>query len=98
MIELVDAPEMTRQEIISEIARLQKMLFLIDMDIPPKLSGRQADIYRHLLLGKSNAEIASAIGITEKSVKQTLTIVFLKLGVKNRHSLIVKHFANSKKT
>ncbi len=48
------------------------------------LTGREGDVARLLLKGLSNAEIASATRIGEKTVKQYVTQVFQKAHVKSR--------------
>ncbi len=48
------------------------------------LTGREDEVARLLLKGLSNAEIARAAGIGEKTVKQYVTQVFQKANVKSR--------------
>ena len=52
-----------------------------------RLSSRQQEIARLVSGGASNREIASHLGITEKTVKAYLTAVFQKLGLSRRVQL-----------
>lgn len=49
-----------------------------------KLSGRQLDVLRKAVEGKSNKVIARELGISEGTVKAHLAAAFRALGVKNR--------------
>ncbi len=51
------------------------------------LTVRQGEIVRLLTGGYSNKEIASQLGVAEKTVKAHLTSVFRKLGLSNRLQL-----------
>lgn len=48
------------------------------------LSARELDVLRHLGRGLSNQELATALGISETTVKAHLRAVFAKLNVTNR--------------
>ena len=50
----------------------------------PRLSNRERDVLRLLVAGKSNKEIASALHVTERTVKFHVTSIFNKLGAENR--------------
>jgi DNA-binding NarL/FixJ family response regulator len=50
----------------------------------PRLSPRERDVLRALVSGKSNKEIASTLGVTERTVKFHVTSIFNKLGAENR--------------
>jgi DNA-binding NarL/FixJ family response regulator len=53
-----------------------------------RLSAREIDILRQLALGKSNKEIASALGISDQTVKAHVKALLLKLNVRGRtHAL-----------
>ena len=54
------------------------------------LTPREKDTLRQLALGRSNKEIASALGIGEETVKSHVASVFAKLQVENRAQAIVK--------
>lgn len=48
------------------------------------LTGREADVLLWVAQGKSNGDIATILGMSEKTVKQHLGSVFQKLGVEGR--------------
>ena len=48
------------------------------------LSNREMEVLSHLTRGKSNKEIASLLGISDQTVKNHLTNILRKLGVKDR--------------
>jgi DNA-binding NarL/FixJ family response regulator len=50
----------------------------------PRLSPRERDVLRLLVEGKSNKEIAAALGVAERTVKFHVTSIFNKLGAENR--------------
>lgn len=51
---------------------------------PIRLSPRERELVRGLLAGKTNRDIAEALGLTEKTVKHYMTNLMSKLKVKNR--------------
>jgi DNA-binding CsgD family transcriptional regulator len=55
----------------------------------PSLTNREAAVAALVATGSSNADIASALGMTEGTVKAHLTKVYAKLGVRNRTQLAV---------
>ena len=56
----------------------------------PPLTAREREVVEHVLAGESNAEIAAALGMSEKTVKTHLTHVYAKLGVRSRTELTVR--------
>jgi DNA-binding CsgD family transcriptional regulator len=52
------------------------------------LSRRKREVLEQLLMGKSNRDIASALGVTEKTVKNNLYHMYQILRVKSRAQLI----------
>ena len=56
----------------------------------PHFSEREVDILRLIVQGKKNKDIALELGIAEQTVKNHITKIFLKLGVKNRTEAAVK--------
>jgi DNA-binding CsgD family transcriptional regulator len=52
------------------------------------LTERERDVVRWLRLGKTNAQIASRVGMSESTVKHYLTGIFEKLEVLNRAQLV----------
>jgi DNA-binding NarL/FixJ family response regulator len=51
---------------------------------PQHLSQREAEIVDHLVKGRTNAEIARSLGISEKTVKNHVNHVYAKLHTRNR--------------
>jgi len=51
------------------------------------LSAREREIAQRVMLGESNKEIARGLDIAERTVKAHLTVVFEKLGVRDRLQL-----------
>jgi DNA-binding NarL/FixJ family response regulator len=49
-----------------------------------RLSRREAEIVDHLVRGRTNAEIARSLGISEKTVKNHVNHVYAKLHTRNR--------------
>jgi len=56
----------------------------------PPLTAREREVVEHVLAGESNAEIAAALGMSEKTVKTHLTHVYAKVGVRSRTELTVR--------
>jgi DNA-binding NarL/FixJ family response regulator len=51
---------------------------------PFELTRRELDVLRHLAAGRSNAEIAKALFVSEATVKSHVGRLFSKLGCSNR--------------
>jgi DNA-binding NarL/FixJ family response regulator len=56
----------------------------------PELTSRECDILELLARGSANREIASRLGITDKTVRNHLSSVFLKLQVNDRTAAALK--------
>ena len=56
----------------------------------PELTSRECDILELLAQGSANREIASRLGITDKTVRNHLSSVFLKLQVNDRTAAALK--------
>jgi DNA-binding NarL/FixJ family response regulator len=54
------------------------------------LTARETEVLRHIALGRSNREIASALGVGEETVKTHVTHLLGKLAVENRAQAIVQ--------
>lgn len=54
-----------------------------------KLSAREDQIVQFLLSGKTNKEIASRLGITERTVKHYMTVLMQKLNARNRVEVVL---------
>jgi DNA-binding NarL/FixJ family response regulator len=55
----------------------------------PSLTPREAGILDCIARGLDNAQIATQLGISEKTVRNNITSIFDKLGVENRAKAIV---------
>lgn len=53
-----------------------------------RLSSREDEVVDMIVKGFSNAEIASRLGVTEKTIKFHLTNIYAKKGVLSRAQLI----------
>ena len=56
----------------------------------PELTDRERGILDHLARGSANRDIASRLGISEKTVRNHLSSVFLKLQVNDRTAAALK--------
>jgi len=56
----------------------------------PELTGRERGVLDHLARGSANRDIASRLGISEKTVRNHLSSVFLKLQVNDRTAAALK--------
>ena len=54
-----------------------------------KFSMREDQIVRLLLRGKTNKEIAIALNISEKTVKNYMTVLMQKLNARNRLEVVI---------
>lgn len=54
----------------------------------PRLSPREREVLRLVAAGRSNKEIASELGVTERTVKFHVTAIFNKLGAENRAAAV----------
>ena len=54
-----------------------------------KLSIREEQVVKLLLRGRTNKEIATGLGITEKTVKHYMTVLMQKLQVRNRLEVVI---------
>jgi DNA-binding NarL/FixJ family response regulator len=53
------------------------------------LTPRQQQILHALLSGATNREIASQLGLREQTVRNQLSVIYAKLGVRNRLELAI---------
>lgn len=61
-----------------------------EVDIPPNLSTREAEVARTVASGLSNKEVADRLHISERTVKAHLGAIFEKLGVRDRLQLVLR--------
>jgi DNA-binding CsgD family transcriptional regulator len=56
----------------------------------PELTRREREILEHIARGLDNAQIAAHLDLAEKTVRNHITAIFLKIEVENRAQAIVK--------
>ena len=54
------------------------------------LTKREKEVFEQLILNKTTKEIANLLGISEKTVRNHISNVMQKLGVKGRASAVVE--------
>ncbi len=57
---------------------------------PPLLTQRQLEVLREVGKGQSNREIAVRLGVAERTVKDHLSIIFVRLGAANRAEAVAQ--------
>ncbi len=67
----------------------RERIFPPDMLSSPTLSVREREVAELVIVGKSNKEIASILGISENTVKNHITSILKKLGVQDRMELVL---------
>lgn len=60
---------------------------LTDGRIPEKLTEREREIVRYIVLTFRNRDIAESLGLGEQTIKNNLKTIYAKLGVADRLSL-----------
>jgi DNA-binding NarL/FixJ family response regulator len=72
------------KRVMAEFARLHPPARSIDQGLPEPLSERELDILKLVSDGLSNREIGSKLGLSEGTVKNYVTSVLQKIGVRDR--------------
>lgn len=62
----------------------------IDQGLTDRLTSRELDVVEQLRQGMTNKQIARALGISERTVKEHLGSVFRKFGVSDRLQLVLR--------
>ncbi|PJH76408.1 MAG: hypothetical protein CO064_01460 [Anaerolineae bacterium CG_4_9_14_0_8_um_filter_58_9] len=57
--------------------------------LPNSFSEREQEVFQLLLQGLSNKEIASTLGICQKTVEKHLANIYIKIGASSRAEAIV---------
>jgi DNA-binding CsgD family transcriptional regulator len=60
-----------------------------------QLTDREREVLRRTALGETNAQIATALGVTVHAVKFHLGSIFRKLGVGNRTGAVAVYLAGA---
>lgn len=78
-------------KVISEFSKISKPMKKIDSELMPEpLSPREIEILKIVATGASNREIAEQLFISEGTVKNHLSSILNKLGVRDRMQAILK--------
>jgi DNA-binding NarL/FixJ family response regulator len=72
----------------------QKMLTTVegirsDAEIAPRLTERELEVIKALARGKSNKEIATSLGISEKTVRNHASNIYKKLHIFDRTQAVI---------
>jgi DNA-binding NarL/FixJ family response regulator len=80
------APEITRRLVESFVRRPPP-------GTPPpqieSLTARELEVFRHIACGRSNAEIAQLLYVTDETIKTHASHIFMKLGVRDRTQAVI---------
>ena len=68
---------------------LPPLAFALSGSQPPELTPRQRDILAHIAQGRSNKQIAFALGIRERTVKFHIAALFERLGTSSRTEALI---------
>lgn len=78
--------------LIGEISKKEMEASFRERDLPPfwkeKLTSREIEIILLVAEGKTNSEIASELGRSEKTIKNHLSAIYRKLEVSSRYELL----------
>jgi DNA-binding CsgD family transcriptional regulator len=66
-----------------------------DGPAPAALSARELEVLEHAARGRTNAQVATTLGITVHAVKFHLASIFRKLGVSNRTEAAVAYLGRA---
>ena len=77
-------------KVVAEFKRLSTLRGAEGVATSTLLSARELDVLRHVARGRTNKEIASALHVTEGTIKNHLTNIFTRLGVLDRTQAALK--------
>lgn len=77
-------------KVVAEFTRLSSLRAAEGAASSTLLSARELDVLRQVARGRTNKEIASALHVTEGTVKNHLTSIFSRLGVLDRTQAALK--------
>jgi DNA-binding NarL/FixJ family response regulator len=81
------APEITRRLVESYVRRPPP-----GTHVSPQLESltpRELEVFRHIACGRSNAEIAQLLYVTDETIKTHASRIFMKLGVRDRMQAVI---------
>lgn len=81
---------MVTQRLMAGVARMQNQFTSLEQ--PDPLTERETEILRLLSGGYSNKEIANSLGVAEGTVKNHVSNILSKLGVRDRTRAVLKAF------
>ena len=86
-------PAMT-QRLLSGLEHMRNDF--VSLDRPDPLTDRETEILRLMASGFSNKEIANSLGVAEGTIKNHVSNILSKLGVRDRTRAVLKAFEQSK--
>jgi DNA-binding NarL/FixJ family response regulator len=78
------------RKVLAEFARLAPPARPPEEGLPEPLTGRERDVLRLLALGLSNREVAARLSLAEGTVKNYVTAILQKMGVRDRTQAAVR--------
>ena len=81
---------MVTQRLLSGLERMHNDFTSLDQ--PDPLTERETEILRLMAGGYSNKEIANSLGVAEGTVKNHVSNILSKLGVRDRTRAVLKAF------
>ncbi len=62
----------------------------MDTDVRPHFTHRERELITGIVAGRSNRQIAERLGLKEQTVRNRLTVIFAKCGVRTRLQLALR--------
>jgi DNA-binding NarL/FixJ family response regulator len=83
------APLLDRVEELARSARItvSPVVEPAEPDGPPHLTPREREVLRHVIAGRTYAEIADALVVSEKTISSHISNLLRKTGTANRYEL-----------
>jgi len=78
------------RKVVAEFARLEPPVRSVENSLPEPLSERECEILRLLVRGLSNREIAEQLSLAEGTVKNYVSSILQKMGVRDRTQAAVR--------
>jgi DNA-binding NarL/FixJ family response regulator len=87
------SPAVTKR-LLDQVARRLPAAVTREAGLPEALTDREQQVLRLLAIGMSNAEIASALVVSEPTVKTHVSSVLQKLGLRDRVQAVIYAYEN----